>query len=190
LLVAGRFAYNFLNKEANPAYYTSSTYYGGAGDVFTVALFLQSQADGAGTGAEPTDFFVYGFDVLFEKVLGNGGVVTLEGEFKEFDVDLTATMIGDPECFCLYDGTSYFATVAYLFPEEVGFGKFQPYVRFTKNDPSDFFESSDLIEVGVNYVISGHNTRLNINFTDGDANLTGVPGADVNALTIGVQIQI
>ncbi len=190
LLIAGRFAYNFLNKESNPAYYTSSTYYGGAGDVFTVALFLQSQADGAGTGTESTNFFTYGFDVLFEKVLANGAVVTLEGEFKDFDVDLTATMIADPECFCLYDGTSYFATAAYLFPQEVGFGKFQPYIRFTKNDPSDFFDSSDLIEIGVNYVISGHNARLNLNFTDGDANLTGIPGANVNALTIGVQIQI
>ena len=191
LLFSGRFAYNFLSDEGNPAYYTSSTYFGGAGDVFTVAGFFQSQADGAGTGLEPADFTSYGVDVLFEKVLGDdGGVITLEGEYKMFDVDLTSTMVADPTCFCLFDGDTYFVAAAYLFPSEVGFGKFQPYVRYTSNEPDGFFDDSDLVEVGLNYIISGHNARLNVNFTDGDANLTGVPGGDVNAFTFGIQVQI
>lgn len=190
LLFAGRVAYNFLNKEANPAYYTSSTYFGGGGDIFTVAAFFQSQGDGAGTVAEPTDFTAYGVDVLFEKILGDAGVLTLEGEFKKHDVDLTDTMLPDDDCFCMFDGETYFGTVAYLFTPEVGPGRFQPYVRYTKNKPDDFFDSSDLIEAGLNYVISGHNAKVNVNYTDGDANLTGVPGSDVNAITLGVQVQM
>lgn len=190
LLFAGRVAYNFLNDEGNPAYYTSSTYFGGAGDVFTVAGFFQTQSDGAGTGAEPTDFSAYGVDVLFEKVFGDAGVLTLEGEYKFFDVDQTATMVADPSCFCLFDGETYFVAAAYLFPGEIGIGKLQPYVRYTSNEPDDFFADSDLFEVGINYVISGHNARLNLNFTDGDANLTGVPGPDRNAITFGIQFQI
>ena len=37
LLYAGRVAYNFLSVEKNPGYYTSGTYYGSGGDIFTVA---------------------------------------------------------------------------------------------------------------------------------------------------------
>jgi len=189
LLFAGRFAYNILNKEANPAYYTSSTYYGTAGDILTFALFIQSQADGVGTATDSTDFLAYGVDGLFEKVFGDAGVLTIEGEYKEFDVDLTAGMVTDPSCFCMFDGSTYFGTVAWLFSSEIGWGKFQPYLRYTKNEPDEFYDSSDLTEFGVNYVISGHNALLNFNYRDGDANLTGVPGSDVNAITLGVQLQ-
>ena len=129
--------------------------------------------------------------MLFEKSLGNGGAVTLEGEYKMFEAELSATARADPSCFCLFDGDSYFVTAAYLFPLGSGPGQFQPYVRFTSNEP-DFIgmDDSDLTEVGVNYVINGHNLRFNLNVTSGDANLTGTPGADVDGISLGVQIQI
>ena len=91
LLFAGRLAYNFLNMEKNPGYYTSSTYYGGGGDIFTIGISFQSQSDGWGTPAEPSDFSAFIVDGLFEKVLSGGGVVTVEGEYKSFDNDMTAT---------------------------------------------------------------------------------------------------
>jgi hypothetical protein len=71
----------------------------------------------------------------------------------------------------------------------VGPGQFQPYVRYNSNEPTSGADS-DLIELGLNYVIDGHNLRLNLNYTDGDANLTGNPGPDSNAVTVGVQFQI
>jgi len=49
LLYAFRLAYQFLGVEDNPAYYTSSTYYGGGGDILTLGYALQYQSDGAGT---------------------------------------------------------------------------------------------------------------------------------------------
>lgn len=189
-LFSGRFSYNFLNKEANPAYYTSSTYFGGAGDIFTLAFFFQSQSDGVGTEAESTDFLAYGVDVLFEKVIGDAGVLTIEGEYKVHDVDLTLGMVSDPDCFCMFDGDTYFGTAAYLLPGKVGWGQFQPYLRYTRNNPDVFADSSDLVEVGLNYVISGHNARLNLSVTDGDANLTGAPGDDVTSVVFGIQLQI
>ena len=188
LLFAGRVAYNFLDMEQNPGYYTSSTYFGKGGDIFTVGLSYQSQADGTGTVAEAGDFEATILDVLFEKPLG-GGAVTLEGEYKMFDADLSAAALADPACFCLFDGESYFVTAAYLFP--LGSKHLQPYIRYTSNEP-DFIgmEDSDLVEIGVNYIIKGHNLRFNFNTTDGDANLTGTPGADVQSFSLGVQVQI
>lgn len=190
LLFAGRFAYNFLNMESNPGYYTSSTYYGGLGNILTAAVSFQSQSDGTGSIDAAGDFSGYTVDVLSETVLSGGGVVTVEAEYKDFDADFTvATRPATGDCFCLFDGESTFVTAAYLFPDEVGPGKFQPYVRFVENDPSDA-DSSDSTEVGVNYVISGHNARFNLNFVSGDANASGYAGDDVDILSFGVQLQI
>lgn len=192
VLFATRLAYNFLNKEENPGYYTSSTYYGGLGDIFTVGFSFQSQSDGVGSASEPGDFSGFAVDLLSETVLSGGGVVTIEAEYKDFDSDFTpasaAPVAGDPT-FALFDGDSYFITGAYLFSNKTGDGQFQPYVRYTENNPSDA-SSSDLLELGLNYIIRGHNARLNVNYTSGDANLTGLPGIDNDALLFGVQLQI
>ena len=194
LLFAGRFAYNFLNMEDNPAYYTSSTYYGGLGNIFTVGVSFQQQKNGTGSDAESGDFSGYTVDVLSETVLGGGAVLTVEAEYKEFDADYTlATMpanLGTTGCFCLFDGDSSFGTVAVLLPGEYGIGKIQPYVRYVENSPSDG-DSSDLTEFGINYIISGHNARLNVNFSSGDANISGYAAPEeVDTISFGAQIQI
>ena len=189
-LFAARFAYNFLNKENNPAYYTSSTYYGTGGDIFTLALSLQHQTDGTGIEGDATDFTGYVVDFLSETVLDSQGVVAVEGEYKVFDASLSTAARASDDCFCLFDGEAYFATAGYLFPQAVGPGKFQPYVRYTSNEPDGYADDSDLTEIGLNYVIQGHNLRFNLNFTDGDANASGEPGDDGNAFLAGVQLQI
>jgi hypothetical protein len=189
LLYAARFAYNFLNMEDNPGYYTSSTYYGALGNILTLAVSAQTQEDGTGSTTQSGDFTGYTVDVLSETVLGGGGVLTIEGEYKNFDADYTLASPTAGPCFCLFDGDSYFATGAFLFPQIVGLGKFQPYLRYVKNDPSDA-SSSDLTELGLNYVISGHNARLNFNYATGDANITGYEGNDAKSWSLGVQVQI
>ncbi|MAQ08721.1 MAG: hypothetical protein CMQ11_02620 [Gammaproteobacteria bacterium] len=189
LLFSGRLAYHFLDMEQNPGYYTSSTYYGGGGDIFTVALTYQSQTNGTGTAAEPGDFDATIIDVLFEKAMSNGSAITIEGEYKMFNSDVTAVAATDPSCFCLFDGDAYFVTAAYLLPGGSDSGKFQPYFRYTSNEP-DAADSSDLTEIGLNYIINGHNLRFNVNYTSGDANLTGSKGTDADSISVGVQIQI
>lgn len=188
LLFAGRVAYNFLDMEANPGYYTSSTYFGGGGDIFTLGLSFQSQSDGTGTAASPGDFSAVILDMLYENAFSSGAAVTLEAEYKSFDAELSAAALANPGCFCLFDGESYFATAAYLFPSSGTLG-YQPYVRFTSNEPSSGIDS-DLAEIGLNLIIKGHNARLNVNYTSGDANITGARGPDVDSFSFGVQIQI
>ena len=43
---AGRFTYNFLNPEKNPGYYTSSTYFGKAGDILALSFGANYQKNG------------------------------------------------------------------------------------------------------------------------------------------------
>lgn len=188
LLYAGRLAYNFLNKEDNPAYYTSSTYHGGLGNILTAGVSFQSQKGGSGSATQAGDFAGITFDVLSETVLSKGNVLTLEGEYKIFDADYTG---GTPAAggFNLFDGKSYFATAAFLFGQQVGIGKLQPYLRFVNNNPDDA-DSSDLTELGLNYVIDGHNLRLNANYSNGDAGISGYAAAeDRKAFSIGAQLQ-
>ena len=116
-------------------------------------------------------------------------MLTIDGEYKSFDTDLSDLARADVDCFCLFDGTAYFVTGAWLFPAEIGIGKFQPYARYTKNKPS-YDDDSDLYELGVNYIIKGHDAKINASYTNGDANLSGSPGLDGGALVIGVQLQI
>jgi len=183
-LFATRLAYNFLNKESNPGYYTSSTYYGKAGDILTLAISAQSQSDGYGTATEKASFKGYAIDGLFEKPLANGAAITVEGEFKSFDV---GSITGTAD-FGMFDGDATFASVAYLIGDD-GKGQYQPYIRYTSNKPTAGADSS-LSEFGVNYIISGHNLKLNLNYTTGDANASGSQGADNDAITFGMQLQV
>ncbi|MGV6859560.1 MAG: hypothetical protein ACWA5X_11370 [bacterium] len=179
-LFATRLAYNFFEKEPNPAYYTSSTYYGTAGDILTLGISAQYQDDGYGSATESGSFTGYAIDGLFEKPLGDGSAVTIEGEYKSFDVSTTAVA----PAFPMFDGDAYFVSAAYLTPS-----KYQPYVRYTSNEPTTG-DSSDLTELGMNYIISGHNLRLNVNYSSGDANASGAKGTDSDTLSLGMQVQI
>lgn len=180
LLVATRLSYNFLSVEKNPGYYTSSTYYGGAGDVFTLGLAMQHQEDGTGTALNPGDFSGYSIDALYETVLENGGVATVEAEYKEFDTD---SKVGGLN---LFEGDAWTATALYLLPEETGIGKIQPYIRFT-DISADAGPDTDELDIGFNYIISGHNTRISVMYQSGDISTAGVD--DVDAFKIGVQYQ-
>lgn len=165
-LYAGRLVYNFLDPE--PGYYNSSSYYGDK-KVFAIALTLQSQSDytvgRSFTGTEADLFFEYPT---------TGGVVTLEGALYDFDFDNPA-LAGQGEAFYVQGG--------FLFPKRVGPGQFQPAVRFQDFD-RDTGADVDRVDIGVHYIIDGHNARLHANFgrTDDGAK-------SQNEVRIGFQLQ-
>ena len=130
-----------------------------------------------------------------EKVLPNKGVLTLEGEYKVFETGLTQAAFDEASCFCIFDGDSWTATGLYLFPEKLGIGQLQPYVRYTANNP-DFSTSRSEIEFGTNYIIDGHNAKISLFYQYGDIatkgrNWTpGVTGDDVGVIKLALQWQI
>lgn len=194
-LYAARVSYNFWNVEKNPGYYTSSTYYGTAGDIFTVAAAFQYENDGAGTSQNPSDFLGTSVDFLMEKVLPGKDVLTLNGEYKYFVPNLSRAALSAANCFCIFEGHAYTATALYLFSEKIFVGQFQPYVRWTDNRPSHSSERNE-IEAGLNYIIDGHNARVSLFYQYGDINskgrvwVPGVKGDEVSAIGLGVQIQL
>ena len=192
MLYAGRLTYNFFNPEKNPGYYTSGTYYGTAGDILALAVGFNHQQNGAGSFAAPSDMTIFVADLLFEKPLANnGGVITVNAEVKQYFANYNqnvafsgAANAANPGgtnagCFCMFDGLSYTGYAMYLFPNEVGIGKFQPYVRFTAVQPNNSTKREET-EVGTNYIIAGHNARIAAFWQYGDLASKGSQGgADI-----------
>jgi hypothetical protein len=197
ILYAQRIAYNFWDVEKNPGYYTSGTYYGKGGDILTLAVSNQYQEDGAGTQLDPGTFRGTSVDVLLEKVLPNQGVVTLNGEYKNYGISDGYSQASRDAGggFAMFEGNAYDVSAMYLFPEKLWIGQFQPFVRYVNVDPNGS-ATRDVYEGGVNYVIDGHNARISLSWQYGDLMTKGLDysstasGDRVNAMTLGFQWQI
>ena len=176
LKYAGRLTWNLLNEEKNPGYYTSGTYYGTAGDILAIAVGGEYQNSGAGTAINQSFFGNLTTDLLFEKVLPDKGVVTFNAEFKRYwaqslaaFTDASANLGG---CFCMFGGTAWQTSVLYLFPQEFGIGRFQPYGRYVGQN-GEFSGARQEFELGLNYVIAGFNARISTYWRTGNIGGTG-----------------
>lgn len=217
LLYAGRVAINFLDPELAPAYYTGSTYFGSA-NILTLGLVFQHQSDGVGVAADKGDYNGYNADLLFETKDTGAGSLTLEGAAYKYDTDdtvdanvpiSTATgasfySLGGSDNSSgvggIKQGKAYLLGAGYLLPTQVGWGKFQPYVRYQKFDQDKItvggvtalyggkFEQYD---IGVNYVIAGPNAKISATYSEYKPN-DDDPAADdkkTNQFVVGVQLQ-
>ncbi|QWF69991.1 hypothetical protein KEF85_11575 [Methylomonas paludis] len=197
VLYAQRVAYNFWEVEKNPGYYTSGTYYGKGGDIFTIAASNQYQAQGAGTVTDPGNFRGTSVDVLVEKVLPGGGVATFNGEYKNYDISngysLASRNAGGG--FSMFAGDAYDVSGMYLIPEKIWIGQTQPFIRYVNVAPSTS-SSREMYEAGMNYIIDGHNAKVSLSWQYGDLlskglNYTSTASGDkVNAMILGFQWQI
>ena len=187
LLHAARVTYNFWDPE--PGYYTTSSYYG-AKDVLAVAFVFQYEDDGAGTDTDTStdtsvqsgDFTGWNVDVLMEKKLQNGGVVNLEGAYYDYDLD-------DKTDATLTQGEGYLLLGSYLIPKQIGWGKFQPYVRYQHFARAISTTSGNRTrtEGGVNYIIDGQNAKISVLYFS-DRN--GSNADSKNTFKIGLQFQL
>jgi len=166
LLYAGRAVYNFLDAEDNPAYYESSTYYGKA-DILTLGAAFQYQKDGVGSALRKGDYTAFNIDGLFEKKLFNGGAFTLEGAYYHYDtggiVDVAPNFDGASSTANvggIQQGSAYLASAAFLFPDKLWVGKFQPVIRFQDFDATITHVTTKQYDGGLNYIIDGHNARI------------------------------
>ncbi|WP_295624482.1 hypothetical protein [uncultured Nitrosomonas sp.] len=196
ILTAARVTYNFMNPEKNPGYYTSSTYYGKAGDILALAFGMSYQKNGAGSFANRSDFLGFTGDLLFEKVLPkNMGVTTVNAEYKQFYANYSTAAFSDRDCFCMFDGKSWTVTGLYMFPTKIGIGHFQPYGRFTSIQPNQSSNREE-IEAGLNYIIDGFNARISAYYQHGDLlrkglnYAPGVSGPTQDVFKISFQLQI
>lgn len=190
-LFAGRIAYNFWEVEDNPGYYTSSTYYGTA-NILTLAVVGQSQKDGVGTAALHGDYTAWNFDGLMERKVLHGGAVTLEGAYYNYNTggvkDVATNFAGATSTANvggLNQGHAYLVSGGFLFPTEIGIGKFQPVVRYQEFDATLTSIKSKQLDASLNYIIKGHNARISLDY----AHVTTTSSPDDDKVTLGLQLQ-
>ncbi len=200
LLYAGRLQMDFWDTALDPAYYTSSTYYGDK-DVFSVGIASMYQKNGVGTASAKGDYLAWNIDALIEKKITNAGTLTLEGAYYDYDTNNTSDNTGlnsglTDNVGGIKQGRSYLAGVAFLFPQPVAWGKLQPYFRFQKFDqdstpaggnsaPAVMAAISKQYDLGINYIIDGHNTRVSATYTRNQSSGT----EDLDKFVVGLQLQ-
>jgi hypothetical protein len=196
LQYSGRIAYNILDPEPAPAYYTGS-WYGGSKDILTIALAGSTQQDGAGTAIRKGNLSIWSADILFEKKIP-GGVPTLEGAYYKYKVGAVDCGSGEPGAVACpvgdnlggqVDGKAYLLGAGFLIDQKVGWGQFQPFVRFQKYDRSLSNTRSKATDIGVNYIIKGPNAKISAMYSKFDDNRLPIGKHDNNQFTLGVQLQ-
>jgi hypothetical protein len=188
-LYAARFTYQLWDPEPAPWYYTGSTYYGGK-DILAIALAGQLQRNGAGVLGAPEEFRGGDLDILFEKKLGTAGVLTVEAALYLYYMGQAPAPAGNP----IFDtGTAQMLLVAFLLPDKIGWGQLQPHIRFQHYDShqSRGAEDRTRYDIGVNYVISGHNALISAVWsqTDRDSAAIVSNGDITREFVVGVQVQ-
>ena len=199
LLYAGRLAINFLDPEPAPAYYTASTYYG-AKNILTLGLVYQYQKDGVGDSTMTAgDYNSWNADLLYEQKLADAGVVTVEGAYYHYGlgaVDCGTAEPGSVPCTTvgnniggLVAGKAYLATLEYMFPQKIGPGNIQPFIRY-QDFERDLSQTTDKqTDLGVNYVIDGHNARISAVYSRLNDTQLLAALANRNQFVLGVQFQ-
>jgi hypothetical protein len=83
-----------------------------------------------------------------------------------------------------------------LIPGQVGIGQFQPYAMYTQVNHQNNGPEQNEFEAGVNYVIDAHNARISLLWQGGDLSAgggigsTGANGEFINAVKLGIQLQL
>jgi hypothetical protein len=160
-LFAMRVVANLLDPE--PGYYNFSTYYGEK-NILAIGFALQAQQNAFEDAAHHVGAFTgWNFDFLLENKMAWWGSGTLEAAYYNYDV---SGNVASPIA-----GQSGFVYAGLLLPQEIGCcgvcGRFRPFVRYQRYDYHDpaaaavANEFSEGWDFGVDYIIKGHNARIN-----------------------------
>lgn len=181
-LFAGRFRVNFWDPVSG--YYTQSTYYGQK-NILSVGVSVEFQNDafvGPGPLFEVGDFQGVSADVLLEKAINDGMVLTVQGTAFSYDTDDIDGVFPQSDGFEIMGAV----LLPVLSGDSVG-GRVQPTVSLQslELDVSDI--EIDRIEFGINYIMLGHDTKLSAAFANSDVD-TPAGSDDFISFLAGVQL--
>ena len=187
LMTAGRLQYNFWDAETG--IYRNGTYLGGK-NILSIGAAMQSQSAGTGTATAPGDLKISNVDFLLEKKLDSGLVPTFEGAYYVYSLEKmdngSGTNAGGQE-----GGKSKLVGAALLFPQQVGVGKLQPFVRYQSFDRTGMSSAPNTtksgMDYGINYLIKGFNAKVSAVYSKLDDTKAG--GLKQDQFVLGVQLQ-
>ncbi|MCB5189496.1 porin [Methylobacillus arboreus] len=172
LMYAGRLQYNFWDLE--PGYYGTGNYLG-AKDILAIGIAGRTQNNGAVSATEQGKYSSYSIDFLLEKRGVGPGAISLEAAYYDYDTD---------DVFLSEQGKAYSAGAGYIFNEKVGWGQFQPFVRYQRFD-ADSNVDTKKYDLGVAYIIDGYNAQVSGFYSK--QKTTGISDAD--SIVFALQLQ-
>lgn len=183
--VAGYFEYALNDSESNFLPYKVGSYLG-TKKVFNVGagFFVHPNgsvvADGSGN-LSGQDVTILAADVFYDAPLGsNGGALTAYALFQNNDYGKDFTLGTTYET-----GTLLHGHVGYVIPSSSA-KKFQPYVSFDHRKIDALNDNASQIGVGTNLYMSGHNSKLTLEYQS----LKYVTNKAVNAITLQAMIYL
>ena len=172
LMYAGRLQFDFWDAE--PGYYGTGNYLGGK-DILAIGIAGRAQDNGAYSTTKTGDYKSYSVDFLLEKKGVGPGALSIEAAGYDYDTS---------DVFLSEQGRAYSAGLGYIFDQKVGWGQFQPFVRYQKFNPDSNVDTKKY-DFGVNYIIDGYNAQVGAVYSN-----TKVTGAsDVSAINVAMQFQ-
>jgi len=196
LLYAGRLQYSFWDAETG--YYRNATYLGDK-SIFTIGASINDQANGVGSVAVPGNLKVSNVDLLIEKKTAGGYVPTLEGAYYKYSLgakDCGSIDPGSPACGSanpnvggLVAGKGYMGTLALMFPDKIGWGYVQPFIRYQKMERDVTQTTNKGVDFGVNYLIKGFNAKISAVYSQLEDTNRPVATRKQDQFVLGVQLQ-
>lgn len=163
---AGYLDYHFFDQESNFLPYKVGTYLGGK-KVFNVGagFFLHPKGSVVDTGTttapnlEGEDVSIFAVDAFYDAPLGeNGSALTAYAVFQSNDY-------GKDYLFSAYGtGSMLYAHVGYVFARDKEKTRFQPYVSYGTHSYDAVSDDRNTLGIGVNTYMSGHNSKLTLEF--------------------------
>ncbi|WP_304141353.1 hypothetical protein [Mesoflavibacter zeaxanthinifaciens] len=181
---AGYFEYNFLDQESNFLPYKVGTYLGGK-KVFNVGAGFFLHPNGsvidAGTLTTPDlqgeDVAIFAVDAFYDAPLGeDGSALTAYATYQSNDY-------GKDYLYSAYGtGSMLYGHVGYVFAGDKTKTRFQPYVSYGNNTYDAVNDDMNTLGIGVNAYMSGHNSKLTLEYKNQKFGSTDTSGLTLQAM--------
>jgi hypothetical protein len=163
---AGYFEYNILDQESNFLPYKVGTYLGSK-KVFNIGagFFLHPKGsvkmDSGNLVGE--DVSIFAVDAFYDAPLGDdGSAITAYATYQ-------SNNYGENYLYSAYGtGNMVYTHVGYVFAGEKTKTRFQPYASYGSNSYDATSDNRNILGVGINAFMSGHNSKLTLEYKNQD----------------------
>ena len=123
---------------------------------------------------------------------------TLEGAYYKYKVGAVDCGSGEPGATVCpvgnniggqVDGKAYLLGASFMILPKVGWGHFQPFVRYQKYERTLSNTTSKALDFGINYIIKGPNAKVSLTYSKFEDSRLVAPANDVDQIVLGVQLQ-
>ncbi|MEN8928578.1 MAG: hypothetical protein ABF242_05365 [Flavobacteriales bacterium] len=168
---AGYFEYNFLDQESNFLPYKVGSYLGDK-RIFNVGAGFHLHPNGAAvsdtSGAvSGENVALFAVDAFYEAPIGsNNSAITAYAtvQFNDYGTDYLFSAYGT--------GTMFYGHVGYVLPGAKDKTRFQPYVSYGTHSYDASSDSRNTLGVGINAYMSGHHSKLTLEYQKQDFGAT------------------